>query len=102
MVLVSSLWLALSFGSQVSAFYNYLTWWIGGTAIASMALAGFVTGAPNRCRGLIRGLGTGATTWALLVLGAQVFGLPGPLSARTAHRLVRASGSVTSTTPGFS
>ena len=43
-ILLSALWLALSFANHDSVVYNNLSWWIGGTAIFSMFVAGLIAG----------------------------------------------------------
>ena len=42
--LLTALWLALSFSSHDSVVYTNLSWWIGGTAIFCMFLAGLIAG----------------------------------------------------------
>jgi hypothetical protein len=74
--LLSALWLALSFGSHVSVVYSNLSWWVGGTAIFCLFLAGVVAGVTSGARGAGAGAMGGLTTWALVVLGAVVLALP--------------------------
>jgi len=74
------LWLALAYGSHRHLFYEHLDWWIGGTAIFAMFLAGFLAGASSGTRGPMAGLLTGTTTWALVVLGILAIAIPGVLA----------------------
>jgi hypothetical protein len=74
------LWLALAYGSHRHLFYQHLDWWIGGTAIFAMFLAGFLAGASSGTRGPAAGLLTGATTWGLVVLGILAIAIPGVLA----------------------
>ena len=45
--LLSLLWLGLAYGSHRHLFYQHLDWWLGGTAIFAMLLAGVVAGASS-------------------------------------------------------
>jgi hypothetical protein len=74
--LLDALWLALSFGSHDSFVYSNLSWWIGGTAIFCMFVAGLIAGVTSGARGAGAGSMGGLTTWALIVLGAGVIVLP--------------------------
>ena len=47
--LLDALWLALSFSSHDSVVYSNLSWWIAGTAIFCMFLAGLVAGRQLGC-----------------------------------------------------
>jgi hypothetical protein len=73
---LDALWLALSFGSHDSFVYSNLSWWIGGTAIFCMFVAGLIAGVTSGARGAGAGSMGGLTTWALIVLGAGVVALP--------------------------
>jgi hypothetical protein len=70
------LWLALAYGSHRHVFYQHLDWWIGGTAIFAMVLAGFLAGASSSTRGAGAGLVTGLTTWGMVVLGILAIAIP--------------------------
>jgi hypothetical protein len=74
------LWLALAYGSHRHLFYQHLDWWIGGTAIFAMFLAGLLAGASSGTRGPMAGLLTGTTTWGLVVLGILAIAIPGVLA----------------------
>jgi hypothetical protein len=74
--LLDALWLALSFGSHVSFVYSNLSWWIGGTAIFCMFVAGLIAGVSSGARGVGAGSMGGLTTWALIVIGVGVFVVP--------------------------
>lgn len=80
-VLLTTLWLALSFsGTDVGWIHDNLRWWIGGTAIFAMFLAGLVAGLVGGVRGVGTGLGNGATVWGLLTIVAVTIGVPSALS----------------------
>jgi hypothetical protein len=74
------LWLALAYGSHRHVFYEHLDWWIGGTAIFAMVLAGFLAGASSATRGAGAGLVTGLTTWGLVVIGILAIAIPALLA----------------------
>ena len=77
---VGMLWLSLAYGSHRHLFYQHLDWWIGGTAIFAMFLAGLLAGASSGTRGITAGLLTGLTTWGLVVLGILAIAIPGVLA----------------------
>ena len=62
-ILLSALWLALSFANHDSVVYNNLSWWIGGTAIFSMFVAGLIAGLSSGARGIGAGSVGALTTW---------------------------------------
>lgn len=74
--LLAALWLALSFGSHISFVYSNLSWWMGGTAIACMFLAGMIAGMTSGARGAGAGSVNGMTTWALVVISVASLVLP--------------------------
>ncbi len=74
--LLDSLWLALSFGSHDSVVYSNLSWWIAGTAIFCIFLAGLIAGVSSGARGLGPGSVSGLTTWGLVVIAVGVIVLP--------------------------
>lgn len=74
--LLDALWLALSFGSHFAAVYSNLSWWVGGTAIFCMFLAGMIAGVSSGARGAGAGTMGGLTTWALIVLVVGALVLP--------------------------
>lgn len=74
--LLTGLWLALSFSSHVSFVYTNLSWWIGGTAIFCMFIAGLIAGVTSGARGVGAGSMGGLTTWALILIGVGMFVLP--------------------------
>jgi len=74
--LLDALWLALSFGSHESVVYSNLSWWIAGTAIFCIFLAGLVAGVSSGVRGLGAGSMSGLTTWGLVVIAVGVVVVP--------------------------
>jgi hypothetical protein len=74
--LFDALWLALGYESHVATFYQSLDWWIAGTAIATMAIAGFIAGGTSATRGVLSGWMNAMTTWGLVLLAVLLFALP--------------------------
>jgi hypothetical protein len=74
--LLDALWLALSFGSHESVVYSNLSWWIAGTAIFCIFLAGLIAGVSSGARGLGAGSVGGLTTWGLVVIAVGVVVVP--------------------------
>jgi hypothetical protein len=74
--LLDALWLALSFGSHEPVVYNNLSWWIAGTAILCIFLAGLIAGVSSGARGLGAGSVSGLTTWGLVVIAVGAVVVP--------------------------
>ena len=73
--LLSALWVALAYSSDVGFVADYINWFIGLTAIVGMFVAGLVAGGLAGEQNAGAGLVNGITTWALLLvalLGASV------------------------------
>jgi hypothetical protein len=75
-ILLSALWLALSFANHDSVVYNNLAWWIGGTAIFCMFLAGLIAGLSSGARGFGAGSAGALTTWALVAMAVVLVVVP--------------------------
>ncbi|HTT88865.1 MAG TPA: hypothetical protein VMF65_04865 [Acidimicrobiales bacterium] len=75
-ILLGSLWLALSFVNHDSVVYNNLSWWIAGTAIFCMFLAGLIAGLTSGARGAGAGGLTAVTTWGLVAIAVAVVVVP--------------------------
>jgi hypothetical protein len=79
MALISSLWLAIAYQSDVSYIARTLSWWIGGTAIAALFLAGLLAGWLSGIRGPAVGWLDGLTVWGLTVIAVLSVSVPGAL-----------------------
>jgi len=84
--LVDALWFAIAAGGSGWVSGN-LDWFVGGTAIGALLVAGFVAGLLSGARGAGAGLGNGVTTWGLLVVLSLVAGVPGVLGLSGALEL---------------
>jgi hypothetical protein len=74
--LLTSLWLALANASDVRVFADYLSWWIGGSAIAAMFVGGMLAGWLTTVRGMVAGLFHGLTVWGLMLVVLVSVSLP--------------------------
>jgi hypothetical protein len=77
--LFDALWFAIAAGNGNGAVTGNLDWFVGGTGIGAMLVAGFAAGLLSGARGVGAGIGNGVTTWGLLVVLTAVGGLPGLL-----------------------
>ncbi len=80
LMLLSALWLALAYGSEMSAIRENLGWYIGGSAVASLFVAGILTGYLSGVKGAATGILHGFTLWGLLMLVAVTVGVPSLLN----------------------
>jgi hypothetical protein len=75
-ILLDALWLALSFANHDSVVYNNLSWWIAGTAIFCMFLAGLVAALTSGARGAAAGSLGALTTWGLVAIVVAAVAVP--------------------------
>ena len=80
LLLLSSLWMALGFGSEVSSIADNLAWFIGGSAIFCLFVGGWVAGRMSGVRGAGAGMAHGATLWAIVLLVTLAVGIPAILN----------------------
>jgi hypothetical protein len=76
MTVLSALWLAVAFPSDVGFVRDNLEWFIAGSGGFSLFVAGLLAGLLTDNRGPGSGWLHGMTAWGVLVIGAIVFGLP--------------------------
>lgn len=79
--ILAALWLALAFAAEVAAIQSYLGWYLAGSAILAMLVAGFLAGWLSGVPGVWPGIANGLTAWGLTILVSTVAGLPGVLGA---------------------
>jgi hypothetical protein len=95
--LVTSLWNALAFSSQISAFADHLAWWQAATSIGALFIGGLVAGWLLVRSGATLGVLHGLAVWGILVTGSVVFGFR---SAFPLTDLAQAGSQVVTTQPG--
>jgi hypothetical protein len=93
LLLLSALWLALAYGSEVSAIRDNLGWYFGISAVASLFVAGILTGYLSGVRGAGTGMLHGFTLWGLLMLVAVTVGVPSLLNVFGLQGLADQAGS---------
>jgi len=76
MALVTVLWLALAYGSDMEQVSANLRWYIGGTAIGSMFVAGALAGWLSGVHGAAPGMFNGLTVWGLVLIIGLAVGVP--------------------------
>ena len=79
-LLFTTLWFALAYGSEVDVVARNLDWFIGGTAIAALFVAGILTGYLAGVRGAGTGMLHAFTLWGLLLVLAITVGIPSLLN----------------------
>jgi len=80
LALLSSLWFALARASNVDVVQNNIEWFIGGSAVFCLFLAGLLAGYLSGVRGGGTGFLHGATIWGLLLFATLSLGIPAILS----------------------
>jgi hypothetical protein len=77
--LLDALWFAIAAGGGDGWVTGNLEWFVGGTGIAALLVAGFVAGLMSGARGGGAGTANGVTAWGLLVVLSTLGGIPGAL-----------------------
>lgn len=76
LALLTTLWFALAFNSDVATIRDNLEWYVGGTAIVSLFIGGLLAGWLSGVRGAGSGLFNGITMWGLILIVALAAGIP--------------------------
>jgi hypothetical protein len=100
LLLLSSLWLALAFGSNIDAIRSEIEWYIGVSAVVSLFAAGILTGYLSGVRGAVPGMLQGFTLWGLLMLLTITVGVPSLLNVFGLERIANETGTGTLTATG--
>src|SRR5205085_5436050 len=80
LTLLSGLWLALAYGSNVSSVAGNLNWFIGATAVVALLVGGLLAGYLSGVRGVGTGMLHGLTLWGLLLIATLAIGIPSVLN----------------------
>jgi hypothetical protein len=97
LMVLSTLWLALGYGSEIATIRDNLGWFVGISAIVSLFVAGILTGYLSGVRGAGPGLLHGLTLWGLLMLVSVTVGIPALLNVFGLNQLV-STGAATANT----
>jgi hypothetical protein len=87
LALLSSLWLALARASNVEVVQDNIEWFVGGSAVFCLFLAGLLAGYLSGIRGGGTGFLHGATIWGLLLFVTLSIGIPAILNVFNANQL---------------
>jgi hypothetical protein len=87
LVLLTALWFALAYGSGVEAIRENLEWFVGGSAIACLFIAGLLAGWLSGVHGAGSGFFNGVTIWALILLLTISIGVPAVLNVLNLGRV---------------
>jgi len=80
LALLSSLWFALARASNVEVVQTNIEWFVGGSAVFCLFLAGLLAGYLSGVRGGGTGFLHGATIWGLLLFATLSLGIPAILN----------------------
>jgi hypothetical protein len=87
LVLASSLWFALAFGSDEELIGRNLEWFIGGSAVVCVLIGGFAAGRLSGVPGAGPGLAHGLTLWAVTLLIVLAVGIPSVINVLNLGRI---------------
>jgi len=87
MILVSALWLALAYGSEVSSIANNLEWFTAITAVAALFVGGYIAGRWSGVPGAGPGVIQGFTLWAVVLITSLAVGIPSILNVLNVGRV---------------
>ena len=99
LALLSSLWLALARASNVEVIQTNIEWFIGGSAVFCLFLAGLLAGYLSGVRGGGTGFLHGATIWGLLLFATLSIGIPAVLNVFNFNQIATGVQSTTTADP---
>jgi peptidoglycan/LPS O-acetylase OafA/YrhL len=76
LVVLTTLWFAMAYGSEMESVRDNLRWYVGGSAIAALLIGGIVAGYGSGVRGAGSGILHGITIWGLLLIVIVAVGIP--------------------------
>jgi len=86
-ILLSALWLAMAFGSDVSFVADNLEWFTAATAVGALFVGGYVAGRWSGVPGAGPGAIQGFTLWAVALIASLAIGIPSILNALSVGRI---------------
>ena len=96
LAMLTSLWFALAYGSEVEQIRLNLEWYVGISAIVSLFVAGLLAGWLSGVHGAGSGFFNGVTIWALMLLLTMAVGVPAILNVLNLGRVTAIDPSATS------
>jgi hypothetical protein len=97
LALLTTLWFALAYGSNVTQIRTNLEWYVGISAVACLFLAGLMAGWLSGVHGAGSGFFNGVTIWALMLITTVTVGVPALLNVLNLGRI----GTLDTTTGGL-
>jgi hypothetical protein len=109
LALLSSLWLALAYGTELAVVRDNLEWFFGGSGIVALFVASILTGYLSGVRGLGTGMMHGFTLWGALLIITLTVGIPsvlnvfsfGRITTEATNGLLTSNGADTALWAGF-
>jgi hypothetical protein len=87
LVLLTALWFALAYGSGMDFIRDEIEWFVGGSAILCLFIAGLLAGWLSGVHGAGSGFFNGVTIWALMLLLTVSVGVPAVLNVLNLGRV---------------
>ena len=100
MALLSTLWFALAFNSNVDTIRVNLEWYVGVSAVASLFIGGLLAGWLSGVRGAGSGLFNGITLWGLILIASLAIGIPAVFNVFNLGRVASIANGTTLTSSG--
>jgi len=87
LALLTTLWFALAYGSNVTQIRTNLEWYVGVSAIVCLFIAGLLAGWLSGVNGAGSGFFNGVTIWALMLIATVTVGVPAILNVFNLGRI---------------
>lgn len=89
LALLTTLWFALAFGSNIDPIRANLEWYVGISAIVSLFVAGLLAGWLSGVHGAGSGFFNGVTIWAVMLIITLSVGIPAVLNVLNLGRVAQ-------------
>jgi hypothetical protein len=93
LTLLTALWLALGYGSEIGSIRQNIEWFVGGSAVVSLFAGAYLAGWLSGTRGWGAGMINGLTIWGLLLVATVGIGVPSLLSVFNIGQVAQQAGS---------